>query len=118
MLHNALVALATAFSDDPRVRDFKSRKYFADEAKRRWEEECRTPNISVVQALQYYPASIQPTVTKLSAICTSVSNSISDRTLLIQGYQVSALVSVKHVRTGYPHRQKFTHCDRRSGSQL
>ncbi|PBK66316.1 hypothetical protein ARMSODRAFT_1006080 [Armillaria solidipes] len=51
MLHNALVALATAFSDDPRVRDFKSRKYFADEAKRRWEEECRTPNISVVQAL-------------------------------------------------------------------
>lgn len=51
MLHNALVALATAFSDDPRIRDFKSRKYFADEAKRRWEDECQKPNISVVQAL-------------------------------------------------------------------
>ncbi|KAK0469221.1 uncharacterized protein EV420DRAFT_15384 [Desarmillaria tabescens] len=51
MLHNALVALATAFSDDPQIRDFKSRNYFADEAKRRWEDECRKPTISVAQAL-------------------------------------------------------------------
>ncbi len=51
MLHNALMALATAFSDDPKIRDFKSRKYFSDEAKRLWESECAKPNIAVVHAL-------------------------------------------------------------------
>lgn len=51
MLHNALVALATAFSDDPKIRDSKSRQYFADEAKRLWETEAAKPNIAVVHAL-------------------------------------------------------------------
>ncbi|KAJ7151924.1 fungal-specific transcription factor domain-containing protein [Mycena crocata] len=51
MLHNALIALATAFSDDPRIRDLKSRQYFAAAAKNYIEEECQRPNISVVHAL-------------------------------------------------------------------
>jgi hypothetical protein len=51
MLHNALIALASAFSDDPRVRDLKSRQYFAAAAKNAIEEECQKPNISVVHAL-------------------------------------------------------------------
>ncbi|KIY71692.1 hypothetical protein CYLTODRAFT_368800 [Cylindrobasidium torrendii FP15055 ss-10] len=51
MLHNALIALASAFSDDVRIRDYKSRKYFADEAKRLWEVEAAKPNIAVVHAL-------------------------------------------------------------------
>ena len=51
MLHNALVALALAFLDDPRLRDFKTRQYFAERAKSFLEAECREPNISVVQAL-------------------------------------------------------------------
>ncbi|KAJ6616846.1 hypothetical protein B0H10DRAFT_2035936 [Mycena sp. CBHHK59/15] len=51
MLHNALVALATAFSDDPRIRDLKSRQYFAAAAKNYIEEECQKPNISVVHGL-------------------------------------------------------------------
>lgn len=51
MLHNALVALATAFSDDPRIRDHKSRQYFANAAKNYIEAECQKPNICVVHAL-------------------------------------------------------------------
>lgn len=51
MLHNALIAVATAFSDDPRIRDLKSRQFFASTAKGYIEAECQQPNISVVHAL-------------------------------------------------------------------
>ena len=51
MLHNALISIATAFSDDPRVRDLKARQAFAKEAKGYMERECQMPNISVVHAL-------------------------------------------------------------------
>jgi hypothetical protein len=51
MLHNALISLATAFSDNARIRDFNSRQYFARKAKSYIETECQTPNISVVHAL-------------------------------------------------------------------
>ena len=53
MLHNSLVALALAFSDDPRFRDLQARKYFVDAAKSYMETECQQPNISVVQALSF-----------------------------------------------------------------
>ena len=51
MLHNALVALATAFSDDTHVRDLKSRQYFVTAAKSYIDVECGSPNISVIHAL-------------------------------------------------------------------
>lgn len=51
MLHNALMSLATAFSDQPRIRDLNSRQYFARKAKDYIESECQRPNISVVHAL-------------------------------------------------------------------
>jgi len=51
MLHNALIALASAFSDNHRIRDLKSRQYFAELAKSYIDKECQTPNISVVHAL-------------------------------------------------------------------
>ena len=51
MLHNALIAVATAFSDDPLVKDLKTRQVFANEAKGYLERECQMPNISVVHAL-------------------------------------------------------------------
>jgi hypothetical protein len=51
MLHNALMSLATAFSDDPRIRDLSSRQYFARKAKTYMEAECHRPNISVLHAL-------------------------------------------------------------------
>jgi Fungal specific transcription factor domain len=51
MLHNALVALAMAFSDDPQIRDLKSRRLFLDQAKSYIDTECQSPNISVVHAL-------------------------------------------------------------------
>lgn len=53
MLHNALISVATAFSDDPRIRDPKSRQYFASTAKNYIEAECQEPNISVVHALSF-----------------------------------------------------------------
>jgi hypothetical protein len=51
MLHNALMAFATAYSDNPRIRDLKSRQYFAQLAKSYIDKECQSPNISVVHAL-------------------------------------------------------------------
>ena len=51
MLHNALISVATAFSDDPRVRDLRARQAFAKEAKGYLETECQMPTISVVHAL-------------------------------------------------------------------
>ncbi|OCH90022.1 hypothetical protein OBBRIDRAFT_633141 [Obba rivulosa] len=51
MLHNAIIALATAFSDDPRIRDPAARERFATKAKNYIESECEKPSISVVNAL-------------------------------------------------------------------
>jgi hypothetical protein len=51
MLHNALVAVAMAFSDDLRICDLSARRYFARKATSYVESECRSPNISVVHAL-------------------------------------------------------------------
>jgi hypothetical protein len=51
MLHNALLALATAFSDNSRLRNIKSRLIFLEKAKSYIDTECITPNISVVHGL-------------------------------------------------------------------
>ena len=51
MLHNALLALATAYSDDPRVHDIEFRRIFARRAKSYIEKDCLTPNVCVVGAL-------------------------------------------------------------------
>jgi hypothetical protein len=51
MLHNAVIAFASAFSDNPRIRDFKSRQYFAQQAKSFIDKECQSPNIATVNAL-------------------------------------------------------------------
>lgn len=51
MLHNALLALATAFSDDARLRSVRTRAWFAERAKSYVEHECARPNVSVVHAL-------------------------------------------------------------------
>jgi hypothetical protein len=51
MLHNAILALGTAFSDDPAIRDLKSRMYFLEKAKTYQEDECSRPNLCVVNAL-------------------------------------------------------------------
>ena len=51
MLHNALLALALAFSDDDRLKDLKTRKYFAKAAKDLIEIECQKPHLSTVHAL-------------------------------------------------------------------
>ena len=50
MLHNALVALALSFSDEP-FNDFKTKQIYASTAKSFIEDECRKPNLSIVQAL-------------------------------------------------------------------
>jgi hypothetical protein len=51
MLHNALVGVSAVFSDDPRIRDLKSRRYFITASKSHFEEECQKPDISLVHAL-------------------------------------------------------------------
>ncbi|KAJ6625099.1 hypothetical protein B0H10DRAFT_654938 [Mycena sp. CBHHK59/15] len=53
MLHNALLAVATIYSDDPHIRDPKSRRYFAVAAKNCLEAESHKPNVSLVHALAF-----------------------------------------------------------------
>jgi hypothetical protein len=76
MLHNALVALAMAFSDDFRICDLNSRLYFARKAKSYMEAECQSPNISVVNAL---------------SILATFHSSLGDQTL---GYIYFGLYSI------------------------
>ena len=51
LLHNALLSVASAFSDDPAVKDDKARGRFAVKAKSFLDVECRTPSPSVVLGL-------------------------------------------------------------------
>lgn len=51
MLHNAILALATAFSDDPVVHHIEFRRQFAGRAKSHIEKDCLTPNVCTVAAL-------------------------------------------------------------------
>nr|GAT52865.1 predicted protein [Mycena chlorophos] len=53
MLHNAVLALCSVFSDDPFFRDPNTRLLFADAARRRLDEECKKPEISLVHALAF-----------------------------------------------------------------
>ena len=50
MLHNALVALALGFLDEP-FRNLKTRQCYAIHAKSFMKAECRKPNLSAVRAL-------------------------------------------------------------------
>lgn len=50
-LHLAVLAVATAFSDDPAISDKDVRKRFADLAKQRLEDEMGAPSLSAVQGL-------------------------------------------------------------------
>lgn len=78
MLHNALVALALAFADDPKLRDLKSRQCFANYAKSFIEAECRKPNLSVVHAL---------------SVLSSFHSSQGDQTLGYMYFGMSARMS-------------------------
>lgn len=51
MLHNALLAVAAAFSEDPRIRDVRTRRIFADEARKYLEAEQRQPSITLIHSL-------------------------------------------------------------------
>jgi Fungal specific transcription factor domain len=74
MLHNALVALALAFADEP-WNDIKTRQIYASAAKSFIEDECRKPNLSVVHAL---------------SILASYHSSLGDQTL---GYMYFGMTS-------------------------
>ncbi|ETW83538.1 hypothetical protein HETIRDRAFT_438733 [Heterobasidion irregulare TC 32-1] len=51
MLHNSLIAVATAFSDDPMIKADEVRNKFAAKAKESLEQECERPHLSAVLAL-------------------------------------------------------------------
>ncbi|TBU44341.1 hypothetical protein BD309DRAFT_1080110 [Dichomitus squalens] len=51
MLHNAALALACSYSDDPVLKDIRSRRLFATRAKKYIEGECQKPTIALVTAL-------------------------------------------------------------------
>jgi hypothetical protein len=66
MLHNALLAVATAFSDDPRIKDPAARRLFVDKARSCLESECEFPKLSAIAALSvlanYYSSENHPTL--------------------------------------------------------
>ncbi|KAI0658680.1 hypothetical protein C8Q70DRAFT_993521 [Cubamyces menziesii] len=51
MLHNAVLALATAYTDDPLIKDMRYRRLFARKAKSYIEAECQRPTIPLITAL-------------------------------------------------------------------
>ena len=53
MLHNSILALALAYSDNPYLSTLKTRALFADQAKRYLEAECARPSLACVHALGY-----------------------------------------------------------------
>jgi uncharacterized protein (UPF0147 family) len=66
MLHNALLAVATAFSDEPVIKDSTTRQRYADQAKSFLENECELPKLSAMTALSvlanYYSSTNHPTL--------------------------------------------------------
>ncbi|KAJ7291289.1 fungal-specific transcription factor domain-containing protein, partial [Mycena rebaudengoi] len=53
MLHNAILALASAFSDDPRIQDTRTKRSFMVAARDRLESECQKPDVSLVHSLGF-----------------------------------------------------------------
>jgi len=51
LLHNAMLAVALGFSDDPLLRHSTTRKKYADQAKSYIDEEGMNPTVATVQAL-------------------------------------------------------------------
>ena len=51
MLHNAALALATTFSEDPIIHDIEFRRLFAERAKAHIEKDCMNPSVSLVTGL-------------------------------------------------------------------
>lgn len=51
MLHNSLVALACSFSDDPAIRDIKTKRAFLTHAKSFIDKECDRTRLSTIQGL-------------------------------------------------------------------
>ncbi|KAI8989905.1 hypothetical protein BD414DRAFT_460220 [Trametes punicea] len=51
MLHNAVLALATAYTDDPLIKDMRYRMMYARKAKSYIEAECQRPTIPLITAL-------------------------------------------------------------------
>jgi hypothetical protein len=66
MLHNSLLAVATAFSDEPAIKDPVTRQQYADKAKSFLEDECELPKLSAMTALSvlanYYSTTNHPTL--------------------------------------------------------
>ena len=53
MLHNSILALALAYSNNPQLSKLKTRALFAEQAKRYLEAECARPSLACVHALGY-----------------------------------------------------------------
>jgi hypothetical protein len=66
MLHNSILAVASAFADDPEVKAASSRQAFANMATRSLEAECERPTLSAVIALSilanYHSSRKSPTL--------------------------------------------------------
>ncbi|KXN81352.1 Nitrogen assimilation transcription factor nit-4, partial [Leucoagaricus sp. SymC.cos] len=66
MLHNAMLALGSAFSDDPVIRDLKTRKTFLNKALSYFEDECSRPHTCTMMALSligsFYSGASNPTL--------------------------------------------------------
>ncbi|KAH9986615.1 hypothetical protein BJV77DRAFT_950868 [Russula vinacea] len=81
MLHNALLAVATAFSEDSAVKAPATRQLFADKAKSFLEDECELPKLSAMTALSilanYHSSTNHPTLGYIYfGICARMSQAL------------------------------------------
>ncbi|KAJ7695778.1 hypothetical protein B0H17DRAFT_1055535 [Mycena rosella] len=53
MLHNTLLAVSAIFSDNPYIRDPKTRQYFINVALDSLQAECRKPDLSLIHAFAF-----------------------------------------------------------------
>ncbi|KAJ7052776.1 hypothetical protein C8F01DRAFT_997753 [Mycena amicta] len=53
MYHNAMLSVCAVFSTNPHIRDQQTRLRFADQAKQYLEDECKSPQISLIHALSF-----------------------------------------------------------------
>jgi hypothetical protein len=53
MLHNAVLSLALALSDEPHLRSMSTRRVYLEAARQRIDIECSKPCLATVQALTF-----------------------------------------------------------------
>ncbi|KAK6974960.1 Zn(2)-C6 fungal-type domain-containing protein [Favolaschia claudopus] len=77
MLHNALLSLAALYSDDPIIRDYKTREHFANATRSYLSAESQKPSLNLLHSLAFLASFYTDSGNRIEAeLLTGMSNSI------------------------------------------